>query len=164
MLHLFKQAAAIASIVACALSVVLWMRSQTWQDTIYYVPSHKSRVHRADIMVGRVIIKFGGWTKPVFGPGLVVSGKRHNPEHLGGDFMRGFYGLDYEIGAIGVVASLPYWFLTLLTATAAVFLNAKRFRRFDLKRAFFAITLVAVTLGLGMFATKSTTQFLWHIW
>ena len=140
------------------------MRSQVWQDTIYYVPSHMSRVHRVDTMVGRVIVKFGGWTSPVFESGLVVSGERHDPDHLGGDFMRGFYGLAFMRSAGSLLASLPYWFLTLLTATAAVFLNAKGLCRFGLKHAFFAITLVAVTLGLGIFATKSTTQFLWHIW
>jgi hypothetical protein len=60
--------------------------------------------------------------------------------------------------------SLPYWFLTLLTAAVAVLLNIKRVRQFSLKHAFVAFTLVAVTLGLGIFATNFTTQFLWQIW
>ena len=38
----------------------------------------------------------------------------------------GFYGLAFMRSAGSLLASLPYWFLTLLTATAAVFLNAKR--------------------------------------
>jgi hypothetical protein len=164
MLRVLKQSAAIASILACALSVVLWMRSQAWQDTIYYVPSHMSRVHRVDTMVGRVIVSFGGWTTPVFESGLVMHGERHNPDLLGADFMPGFFGLAFMRSAGSFLVSLPYWFLTLLTAVVAVLLNAKQLRRFGLRQLFVACTLVAVTLGLGIFATKSTTEFMWLIW
>jgi len=165
MLHLLKQSAAIAAIGACALFIVLWIRSQVWQDTIYYVPSHMSRVHRVDTMVGRMIISFGAWTSPVFEPGLLVSGEHRDPRHEGTDFMRGFFGLAFMRSAGGsLLASLPYWFLTSLTAAVALPLNATHLRRFGLRHLFVAFTLVATTLGLGLFATKSTTQFLWLIW
>src|SRR3954451_23946693 len=147
MFDVLKQSAAIAATVACGLSIVLWMRSQVWQDTIYYVPSHMSRVHRVDTMVGRVIIKFGGWTDPVFESGLLISGEKHDPDRLGADFMSGFFGLAFMRSAGSYLASLPYWFLTLFTAAAAILLNAKHLRRFTLKHLFVASTLVAVTLS-----------------
>jgi hypothetical protein len=164
MLRHLKQSATIAAIVACVLSIVFWMRSQTWEDTIYYVPPDMSHVHRADGMVGRVIISFSGRLSPVFESGLVVSGRPQDLEHQGADYLGGFFGLALSLEAGGLHISLPYWFLTLLTAAVAIVPNAKHLRHFTLKHLFAASTIVAVTLGLGILATKSTSEFMWLIW
>lgn len=164
MLHRLKQAATIAAIVASALSIVVWMRSHTWQDTIYYVPSDMSHVHRADGMVGRVILSFSGRLSPVFESGLVVSGRPQDRDHQGTDYLRGFFGLALSLEAGGLHISLPYWFLTLLTAAVAILPNARCLRHFGLKHLFAASTLVAVTLSIGIVATKSATEFMWLVW
>jgi hypothetical protein len=79
MLRHLRPAASIACLLAAALFVVMWMRSQRWQDTLYYVPPHGSRIYRIDTYVGRAYVGVGAWIPGFAEPALRLSGELHEP-------------------------------------------------------------------------------------
>ena len=58
-LRRLKLAAALACLLAALTVVVLWIHSSRWQDTLYYVPPHGSRIYRIDTYPGTMYVGAG---------------------------------------------------------------------------------------------------------
>jgi hypothetical protein len=163
MLRHLRSVASIASLCACAFFVVMWMRSQQWQDTLYYVPSHGSRIYRIDTYVGRAYVGVGAWIPAFAEPALSLSSDLHASEPATIPIHAGFFGLKWSSSAAYTGAYLPYWLLTLLSGAIFASLNVSQLTRFGLKRLLIATALAACVLGLGAAATTSTTAFHWRL-
>jgi hypothetical protein len=163
MLRHLRTAAALAFKFACALAIVMWMRSQRWQDTLYYVPSHGSRIYRIDTYVGRAYIGRGAWIPGFAVPALSLSGELHEDEATGAQPENGFFGLKRGVNEAYTGIYVPYWLLTLLFGSMAVALEVKRITRFGLKQLFVATTFVAIVLGVGLAVTRSGSAFYWRL-
>jgi hypothetical protein len=139
----------------------MWMRSQRWQDTLYYVPPHGSRIYRIDTYVGRAYVGIGAWIPGFAEPALSLSGELHEPWMNSPDV--GFFGLKLSSSAAYSGAYLPYWLLTALCGSIFTILNVTRLTRFGLKGLLIATTLTALVLGLSVAATAATTAFYWRL-
>jgi hypothetical protein len=130
----------------CVLLIVLWVRSYWWSDVVQVIaPTCDARADSAN----------GGTTISVFfdsdrevGYEWNRNSYRHNTA------MRppnATWKFDIYMTRRGLDASLPHWFYLLLTSLVAA---AAWIRRFTLRTLLIATTLVAVVLGLIVYAVK----------
>ena len=141
--------------------IILWIRSGMWQDTLYYVPAHGSRIYRVDTYSGRAYIGIGAWIPGFAEPALCVSGELLAPSARVVD--SGLLGFELSKSAAYSGVFLPYWLITLLIGATAVVLGAAPRWRFSLKHWLIAATLLALVLGVSIFATRSTDEFYWRL-
>jgi hypothetical protein len=138
--------------VVAVLLAVLCVRSYWWLDSVWrYTPTGGMRL---DSLCGKIIFKVAS----VSGQVATVVVDTKSTKHMipaGGD---AYFGIKFYLGfllrreANGFALFIPYWFLTLL-AIAFAPLSWLRWR-FGLRTLLIATTLVAVVLGLVVYASR----------
>lgn len=159
MLRRLRLAAALACLLA-ALAVVLWIHSSRWQDTLYYVPPHGSRIYRVDAYPDTIFIGVGGWSPGFAQPAFSLSAGPASDERVEGTFL----GFKLVPGPAYYGAYVPFWLAAGLPAAIAALLAREQLRRFNLRTLLIATTLAALTLGAGQAARSMTTEFHWCPW
>ena len=128
--------------ITCVLLIVLWMRSYWWSDQ--FVAS----------MLGRLFVG-GGSQSGAFGIGVSTDSnvqpwtwmRQPIDERKFWSWMLGVFL--FRRGAVTV----PYWFIVPLSATLGVL--PLYHQRFSLRTLLIATTLVAVVLGLSVYAMRT---------
>ena len=115
MLNRLKLAAALACLLASLTVVILWIHSSRWQDTLYYVPPHGSRIYRIDTYPDTMFIGVGGWSPGFAQPGLSFSADPAPTEPIAGTFL----GFKLEKGPGYYGAYVPFWLAAALPAVVA---------------------------------------------
>ena len=137
-------------LLACVLLVVLWVRSYWWWDTISWGITSKQGLQVSSQSGGTVIqyIDISGFTLDLYKWDLHCQRSPDaNPMPISGidEASAGFYFVH------GMVA-LPYWFLVPVSAICACI--PWTHWRFTLRTLLIATTLVAVVLGLVVYAVR----------
>jgi hypothetical protein len=135
--------------IACVLLIALWVRSYWRHDYVNWMPTANRQVEVFAIQ-GRLV--FGTWVQTTF----VTWRHYSNPVADKQGALRIIKSYENAFGFAIVKPSLvvPYYFLVLVTGVVAVapWLSMSRF---SLRTLLIATTLVAVVLGLIVWATRS---------
>jgi hypothetical protein len=140
-------------LIACVLLVALWVRSYWWHDRAWWAPS-SSRLFTLISWQGRISFFHGTHERSEAGyyPSgrgwAALSYKDIRPEH-------GTPHWSYSSDTDWIFVLFPHWlplpFFVVLTAAPWL---AKLRWRFSLRTLLIATTLVAVVLGLIVYATR----------
>ena len=160
MLDRLRLTAALSCLLASQAVVVLWIHSSRWQDTLYYVPPHGSRIYRIDTYSDTMFIGRGAWLPGFAQPGFSLSADPVLDDRVEGTFL----GFKLEKGPGYYGAYIPFWLAAALPAVVAALLASEQLRRFNLRTLLIATTLAALTLGAGQAAKSMTTEFHWCPW
>jgi hypothetical protein len=160
MLDRLRLTAALSCLLASQAVVVLWIHSSRWQDTLYYVPPHGSRIYRIDTYSDTMFIGRGAWLPGFAQPGFSLSADPVLDDRVEGTFL----GFKLEKGPGYYGAYIPFWLAAALPAVVAALLASEQLRRFNLRTLLIATTLAALTLGAGQAAKNMTTEFYWCPW
>jgi hypothetical protein len=134
--------------IACVLVYILWVRSPTWND-VAYCPYRGGELILLQSNRGTVSVSFGGNSR------LFPSG--WGRFSLPVSNMRGFARppWSYSAGTYTEV-TFPHWFPALVSGTLAAVPWATHIKwRFSLRTLLIATTLVAMVLGLIVYAARS---------
>jgi hypothetical protein len=127
--------------VACVLLIVLWVRSHSkWDRLFYHLPSGGTAGFSSwdgNIIVGVEYSRGASYSRGFEFESQLTSQWQLDPSERGFLFMR-----DSSEFAVG----MPHWFPIILSAVIAAVPWAKQ--RFSLRTLLIATTLVAVVLGL----------------
>jgi hypothetical protein len=148
-------------LVVCTLLIALWVRSYYWRDSIY--GRVNSKLIHAISMEGQIeLSRFAKQNHPM---GLYTGQVRHSrleqwkrlqiqmfPAPPEPTTIVGF-GLRRTIPQ-GISIYAPYWFLVLLSAAFATAPWVRWPKRFSLRTLLIVTTLIAVLLGLAVYAPK----------
>jgi hypothetical protein len=137
--------------IAALLFVMLWVRSYHHYD----FASHNFFGRRGFIVES---IRGVGFVKYVPGA-IVVNGYGSSvPERSripAGTFAKGTWGgFNFSIHPSGLIFAVPFWFLALIAIVFAIGPWIRTVRRFSLRTLLIATTLVAVVLGLIVWAVQ----------
>jgi len=134
--------------VACLLVVALWVRSCWRSERLCWSYAARDVVYVSSF---RGVI----WYQDVWYPYKPPS----EPFYMGGPDSRreSICGQwpSYAADLYGRTVSMPYWLLAMLAATTACLPWIRLPRRFSLRALLIAISLVAVGLGLALFALRN---------
>jgi hypothetical protein len=152
--------AAALCLFACAGFAALWMRSYVWRDSLYWAWPDGRRLIRVDSFMGRPHLFHNRSSRPFLGPGLLTSAERLADDPFDYDYT-GPHVMGFRVGKFSSWdhVAVPYWFLTASTAVAVWRLVLGGWRRFSLRAAIVATTLVAVVLGVSVMATEMTRPY-----
>jgi hypothetical protein len=146
-LRYFRIAFSVMCGIACVLLIALWVRSYWWMDEITYVHSPAKII---------VVVSVEGLNGVRIGPWQFTGAPRSmiqsywKPRVVYDD--NSFLGFRFKATPTTKTAAVPYWFSVLLFGSLAV---APWFRwRFSLRTLLIATTLVAVVLGLIVYAIQ----------
>jgi hypothetical protein len=141
------------AVVTLALCV-LWVRSYWFRDVIHCRTSGSSVIVFAS-MKGR-LIAYDYELPSVASQWNLKSAKIVNGEYYWADEAqyRGFFGLLVKDVNDSRLFGAPHWFFVSSTVAVAVVTWTRCSTRFTLRTLLIAITLVAVVLGLGIWAAK----------
>jgi hypothetical protein len=132
--------------IACVLLICLWARSYWWSDMA------SRRIAAIWSTHGCVTCL---WWKS--NPSLPTATTSVDVDLLpvGITAALGLFSFDLEYGSTGIVIQLPHWTLVLMTGIcgAAPWIRQLKWR-FSLRTLLIAITLVAVVLGLIVYAVR----------
>jgi hypothetical protein len=138
-------AASVMCLTVCALFVVLWVRSYTWYDWLVG-PLPRSYVIQASTQPGSLELMVSG---PAFRVKLWELSSY--PIQQGDDrwMIANGQSLGFRWALIQgrLRATTPFWFPVVLAGTLAAVLGIRTYQ-FSLRSLLFAMTLVAVILGL----------------
>jgi hypothetical protein len=138
----------------CVLLIALWVRSYSWTDAIQYNPVERYVTG----LTSRQGVVFGGWFRFTDMEDVeeLFRSSRWNfvcrpSEPLPPKYSRWGVGLE-ESGHFAPYITTPHWFVVALLAasTAIPWLRW----RFSLRTLLIAMTLVAVVLGLVVWASR----------
>lgn len=141
MLRRLRLTAALSCLVASLAVVVLWIHSSRWQDTLYYVPPHGSRIYRIDTYPDTMFIGVGSWSPGFAQPGFSLSADPASDDRVEGTFL----GFKLATGPGYYGAYVPFWLAAGLPAVVAALLARDQLRRFNLRTLLIATTLAAFT-------------------
>jgi hypothetical protein len=141
------------------LLIVLWVRGYWYWDHLYNPISSKSLVI-IESASSRIILKLA-----IPAPGS--PWRWHLSRELRGNYWegssagwheqnrdKGFIGFAYYASPWETIYRVPHWFLVLLPATLGVAPWLRWSKRFSLRTLLIATTLVAVVLGLAVWAAS----------
>jgi hypothetical protein len=135
----------------CLLLIALWVRSQAGMDELYvgFRAYQQIRIHtRPD----GLRIHIDELRKPVFRAWrwryIAPYEQRFRSPVFPWEYDEQVAGFADEYSRGHLALAIPYWFLTLTCAVAAVLLAPKTRWRFSLRTLLIATTLVAVALGV----------------
>jgi hypothetical protein len=141
----------VGCLIACVLLIVLWMRSHWHEDTLTLRRTHTLTMVS---LCGDVQLSQSGFAcmfAPEVDTCLDVSSSEILPERIrqgtSFDFVRGPYEADLEI-------DFPHWCPVLVVAALTASPWVRWSERFSLRTLLIATTLVAVVLGLVVWATR----------
>jgi len=137
--------------VVAVLLVVLWVRSYRLHEIGSWQVS-KNRSVGVTSVLGRVLIT--SWNQPESAGSWRVHSEQVRSEHdrlLLPENAIGFGIIRFQANA---EVHIPYWLLVLLTATISASPWFRLAKRFSLRALLIATTLVAVVLGLVMWAGR----------
>jgi hypothetical protein len=142
----------LVSLIACALLIALWVRSYSWDDSLY-IPPFDQASFSLQSSCGHVFLKVDDVpTEADLHWSLETSEADdvHSSEKVNNGVKAGFAILDLR--PFGWIALCPHWFLVTLCFAfgAAPWLRW----RFTLRTLLIATTLVAVVLGLIVYASR----------
>jgi hypothetical protein len=138
--------------VACALLTVLWVRSYTIRDG-FFLPVTSKFAISADSVLGHVVV----WKIFASPPSTLV------PYHVNHSRIEGRFKTLFNSNVLGFYfgriagdfrADVPHWFLVLTAAGFCVAPWLQEKWSFSLRSLLFATTLVAVALGLAVWAAR----------
>ena len=138
--------------IACVLLVVLWVRSNTRVDGFWVIQEkNESGISLASV-AGHVNCTVGVTWDFWLGRWEIKS-RADNGKHSPPIAARGF-AFDYgTYGANSLFIKTPYWFLLTLAAVPLV-PHLRYLKHFSLRTLLIATTLVAVVLGLIVWAVR----------
>ncbi len=145
-------------LIACVLLIVLWVRSYWGNDSIAITQSTANYfglvTMRTDTQIDSGRGRIGGVWNGASGL-LTPSAWIISHEPLADDFESDGFGFEFMNSPIGRIFSVPHWFLILMSTTlaAAPWLPWWS-NRFGLRTLLITTTLVAVLLGLIVWATR----------
>jgi len=144
--------------VACLLLVTLWVRSYWWHDIASYGFNPRQAI-RIDSIGGGVQFLYMDWRRNSYSdlrPGLnAVSLSQPEIRFLPiSDRDDAFVGFLLQRLTDGIDCAIPYWFLLLLSLLFSV-TSWLPLERFSLRALLIAMTLVAVGLGLVVYALRN---------
>jgi hypothetical protein len=147
--------AAAGCLLACTGFTALWMRSYVWFDSLYWAWPDGRTIVRIESYMGRPHGLYGRSSRRFAEPGMVTGATLLADDPFDYDYT-GPHVLGFQWGKSGVKDHLavPYWFLSGCTGAAGGLLLLGGWRRFSLRAAMVATTLVAVVLGLSVMATE----------
>lgn len=156
MLHKLNPAVAVTCLLATACFVILWMRGAHHWDTLDFHFRKTGRVSVQSFDIGVYCYYANNSAFPY--PGLAVA----RPSEKGGvtyhtrvltNGMRWKYlpaiHFDEPVGFM-----LPHWFLVACAGIGGCVLSAGRPIRFSLRTLAIATTVIVVTLGMGVAASR----------
>jgi hypothetical protein len=142
--------------IACVLLIVLWVRSYWWNDMAYCPLNSTPRMLSVFSLRGRILIAAHvpvddddlmksrdpawGWEPQYVGNLVPLEDEEEKPRPL----------FEFRILLNGIHIEFPHWFAILIAVAVAV-ATWIRFR-FSLRTLLIAMTLVAVVLGLAIWA------------
>jgi|SRR4051812_22195887 hypothetical protein len=143
----------VAWAVAAVLLIVLWVRSY-WREYVVYGPITSSSAYSVNSLRGAAI--FRAYSVSTKWPQATNSFPVLDPALFGpGQSVDNTFG--FEVGPMvggGWVALVPYLFLVSLSVIVGVTPWLRWSRRFSLRTLLIATTLIAVGLGLIVWAAK----------
>jgi hypothetical protein len=148
MLHYLRIAVTALSLTACVLLVALWVRSQTWGDSLsVQLPWLFIKLESED---GRCAFVFSAEQDASQPSG--ISFHSWEPRLSKQKIIFPFFDLSPQFDVFWMAVDfwallVPHWFLVLLFAASAI-LCIKWSRRFSLSTLLIATTLVALGLGI----------------
>jgi hypothetical protein len=137
--------------IVVMLLIALWVRSYWWEEII--LAHFSNRGFQASHVLGQlrlssVYLPGSSFSWPVMQTPVTVDTFRLDPVHA--HDLPSWVGFDWKVTKIGWRVCLPYWFVLIATATGA---SAPWIGwRFSLRTLLIATTLVAVGLGLIVWA------------
>jgi hypothetical protein len=141
--------------IVCLLLIVLWVRSYRSTDVFPLRPFCISTDGRLVIWLKEYDVPFGGSglrTIDLSSGSLLYASRVIDTEPFEVEPFSSRTGFHLEHDNRRTVIQLPYWFLTLLFAATAGLPGIRW--RFTLRTLLIATTLVAVVLGLIVWATR----------
>ena len=133
--------------IVAVLLVVLWARSYRWVEQLMVPISNNGAIGLGAMPGNAVIVINQKWGRP---PWTKLSNPADEWLALGGYSHSRIWGF-FEIKATAVV--IPFWCSLVVVATIASIVWVRQLRwRFSLRTLLFATTLVAVVLGLIVWA------------
>jgi hypothetical protein len=136
--------------IACVLLIVLWVRSYSWVDTVYVNIGVKA--FKIESAKGSLILIHnpnGPWG--ISSQTLDEWSSRRESLQM---FMRSMYQKKNAPSPVATFATLPHWFPVLLSAVFAAVPWIRWSTRFTLRTLLIATTLVAMVLGLVVWAAN----------
>jgi hypothetical protein len=135
--------------IAGVLLIVLWVRSDTIRDSVFWPSS--SLGTEINSMKGHVVlfIKSDSFT----GDRIKIRHEKITPNDES-RVKRGILGFFYGTQPQAIKIHIHFWFLTLTVVAAAAAPWIRWSRRFTLRGLLIATTLLAMLLGLAVFATR----------
>ena len=143
--------------IACLLLIVLWVRSYWWEDTLR-VPYSVARVEYFFITSGHGLIYSVLYLYGSSEPGFGIETRAVEGEALFVDDstpLRDWHWFRVVHWQKFTVLYMPHWFPVLVAATLASvpWIHKLRFS-FSLRALLIATTVVAVALGLAVYAAR----------
>jgi hypothetical protein len=151
MLQKLKRTLAVTCLLATACFVILWMRSFRHNDIVAYREPTRGwwRVEstNAGLILRRIYPQSGQDTGRLF----FDSSERRNLDDLISFRLPAFYA---DQGFWGML--VPYWLVVAVSGLTGIALLIKRPSRFSLRTLAIAATLIVLTLGMGVAASRLT--------
>jgi hypothetical protein len=154
MTRYLRIAAAVTFALLAVALIGLWVRSHYYAERIRGPVAEKNGLHlwssggELSMVLATYAIpgELPEWSCDAF-PFPRVSYNRYPPRFVGILARLGFY----FHGGRQIMLSLPYWFLTVVSASLAALFAFKRTWRFTIRTLLIATTLIALALGLGVY-------------
>jgi hypothetical protein len=135
--------------IACVLLVVLWVRSYWWADFVYIELTKTRAVEFGSVKGSLVFVELGVQRNPPLPPIRLRSVGYNVEPHWK------YFGFQIDAERSGTFVSLPHWFAMLVTAIPAVAFGRRlSYPRYSLKSLLIGTTVIAVVLGLIMWAIR----------
>ncbi|QDT74504.1 hypothetical protein [Lacipirellula limnantheis] len=151
MLPKLKRTVAVTCLLATACFVILWMRSFRYNDIVAYREPTRGwwRVEskNAGLVLRRIYPQSGQDTGRLF----FDSSERRNLDDLISFPLPAFYAGQVFWGML-----VPYWLMVTISGLTGISLLIRRPFRFSLKTLAIAATVIIVTLGMGVAASRLT--------
>jgi hypothetical protein len=154
-----------ACLIACVLLIVLWVRSNWWEDNIqgswFRIPTTQMsftsnrgtvRIERIDPPHGSAIPWF--WITHWIGLNNVLGDAEYGSRLVPATPKIVFLGFGLGHEFIGHFVDVPYWGPVLLSAALALLPWIRWSKRFSLRTMLIATTLVALVLGAIVYVTR----------
>ena len=140
--------------VACLLLIALWVRSQ-WYADHYFASVTKTHLMHVQLIPGAIAIRITDVTRMYLRQDFTVGANNWRPHAIGLRESKYRSPLWAAFDYAGGYLTLPYWFLVSITAILTAAPWIKRRPQFSLRTLLIAMTLVAVGLGLAVYANRN---------
>lgn len=137
---------------------VMWMRSSSYFETVYYVPSHNSTVYRIEAVDSRIHF-YRSVVSPVFEAGMIIGGEAKNDDTRHYEIGPSYLGFRWSGSLNDLSVGSHYWLLTFVPLVIAGILTRDRIYRFGISHLLIATTAVAIVFGMGYWVSQPNMEY-----